>query len=92
MIGDNFAMAKLASKVAKPNGIYSLDNSNYEKKTDNLAIGKLPGIGKQREKTLNDLGIFLFRDARALSLIQYKKLFGPSQGGTLHGLFNGRDG
>ena len=57
-------LAKIASDINKPNGIYSVskDPDEMQAFVDKLPIRKIPGIGGVAEQTLQGLGINFVRD------------------------------
>jgi DNA polymerase-4 len=56
-IAKNYLLAKLASKINKPNGVAILGQGNLEGILGGLAVGKLCGIGQANERFLEFLGI-----------------------------------
>lgn len=90
-IGDNFLMAKMASKFAKPNGLFDLNCNNFDQVTEKLNVNKLPGVGRQREAILHGLGVQTFSDARNAASHQFEKHFGGTQGLKLYEAFHGKD-
>lgn len=61
-IAGNSLLAKLASKLNKPNGIFILTSDNLEKTLAQVAVKKLCGIGVQTEARFEILGIKTCRD------------------------------
>ncbi len=60
-IAKNKVLAKLGSKLAKPNGLFIIDENNVDGIIDKLPVGSIFGIGKKTEERLNQLGIFTTR-------------------------------
>lgn len=56
-IAKNYLLAKLASKINKPNGIAILTSENLETVLATVAVGKLCGIGLATEAVMELLGI-----------------------------------
>jgi DNA polymerase-4 len=57
-VAPNKLLAKLGSRLKKPNGLVIIGKENVEKILKNLPVGKLFGIGPKLEKELNSIGIF----------------------------------
>jgi len=82
-IGPNKLIAKIASDTQKPNGL-TVVGADEEKTCTELAevfleslfIRQIPGIGPKTEIRLQELGIFLVRDLKKLSLEKLKEKFG----------------
>ncbi len=56
-VARNWLLAKLASKLNKPNGIAILTEDNLESILANVEVSKLCGVGKASEEVLHGLGI-----------------------------------
>ena len=56
-IAKNCLLAKLASKLKKPNGIATLDESNLEEILAQAPVGRLCGVGEKTESLFEALGI-----------------------------------
>lgn len=56
-IGPTKTVAKMASDMAKPNGLLVIDDLNAKEFIGKLPVEKLPGVGPKTKKILNDLGI-----------------------------------
>ncbi|MDD5565782.1 MAG: hypothetical protein PHG31_02680 [Candidatus Omnitrophica bacterium] len=56
-IAKNWLLAKLASKLNKPNGIAVLTDTNLTEILDLVAVGKICGVGKKTGQILSDLGV-----------------------------------
>ncbi len=56
-IGPNILIAKLASELAKPDGLRWIENSEIPAILESLPIKQLWGIGAQTEKKLKSMGI-----------------------------------
>jgi len=56
-IARNCLLAKLASKLKKPNGIAILDESNLEEALAQTPVGRLCGVGEKTESLFEVLGI-----------------------------------
>jgi len=56
-IARNFLLAKLASKINKPDGLVILTGENLLKALTNLGVEKLCGVGPSTQIVLNNLGV-----------------------------------
>ncbi len=74
----NKFLAKVASDMDKPNGIYVIRPEVAETFIEQLEIRKFFGIGKVTEKKMNSLGIYTGADLKKLSKIQLQTQFGRS--------------
>ncbi|MDP8259651.1 MAG: DNA polymerase IV [Candidatus Gygaella obscura] len=61
-VAKNCLLAKLASKLNKPDGVCILDKKTMEKTLKNTDVGKLSGIGKVTLERLNNLGFYTCLD------------------------------
>lgn len=83
-------LAKVASDWNKPNGLYVIPPEQVDAFVLNLAVNKIPGVGKVTAAQLNRRGIHTCADIRKLSLIQLEESFGKF-GTRLHHLAKGID-
>lgn len=58
----NRLIAKIASKLKKPDGLVILEKKDIDKVLADLPIEKIPGIGKSLTEHLHNLSIFSFKD------------------------------
>lgn len=63
-ISFNKFLAKVASDYKKPNGLFVITPEEADDFIDNLAIKKIPGIGRVTEEKMNKLGIQTGRDLK----------------------------
>lgn len=75
-IGANKLIAKIASSLAKPNGIYDVPTGYETAFLAPLAIQSIPGIGTKTQKMLNEKGFHIIRDLQALSLDECIQRYG----------------
>lgn len=71
-------LAKYASNVNKPNGIYTITPANARQIIDQMPIGKFHGIGPATEKKLQQLAIKTGFDLRHASLDALTQLLGKN--------------
>lgn len=74
----NKFLAKVASDMDKPDGLYVIKPEQGEKFVSKLAIGKFHGIGPATEAKMNKLGIETGRDLRLLTQDELTEKFGKS--------------
>ena len=74
----NKFLAKIASDMDKPDGLYLIRPEAAESFIEQLEIRKFFGIGKVTEKKMQSLGIFVGADLKRLSKIQLQTQFGKS--------------
>ena len=74
----NKFLAKIASDMDKPDGIFVISPDSALAFIEQLEIRKFYGVGKVTEKKMHKLGIFTGADLKALSLAQLTKNFGRS--------------
>jgi DNA polymerase-4 len=83
-------VAKVASELAKPDGLLEVATGNERSFLAPLAIAKLPGIGKKTEQKLKSLSITTIGKLSTMSLKALKSHFGAS-GEVLHRFAGGID-
>lgn len=74
----NKFLAKVASDVNKPNGIFVVTPEQAQEFIDNLEIRKFFGIGKVTAEKLNKLGIWYGRDLKKIDRLELVRMFGKS--------------
>jgi len=74
----NKFLAKIASDMDKPDGLYVIRPDAAEAFVEQLEIRKFFGIGKVTEQKMQSLGIYCGSDLKKLSLIQLQTQFGRS--------------
>lgn len=74
----NKFLAKVASDMDKPNGLYVIPPGKTEKFIDKLKIEKVPGIGKVTSRKMHELGITTCADLKKYSKIELNRLFGKT--------------
>ncbi len=75
-ISYNKFLAKIASDMDKPDGLYLITPEQGEQFVERLAIGKFHGIGKATEKKMHALGIKTGGDLKQQSLLFLTQNFG----------------
>ena len=79
-ISDNKQRAKVATGLAKPAGIYQLDESNWMTVMGDRDVDALWGVGPKTAKQLAGLGITTVADLAATDATLLTSTFGPSTG------------
>jgi nucleotidyltransferase/DNA polymerase involved in DNA repair len=75
-IGTSRLVAKVASDLAKPRGIFLVASGHEAALLAPLNIRRIPGIGPKTEKQLNDLGIHTVGDLQKFEASFLKERFG----------------
>jgi DNA polymerase-4 len=86
----NKFLAKVASDVNKPNGIFVITPQQAQEFIDNLEIRKFFGIGKVTAEKLNKLGIWFGRNLKMMDRLELIRLFGKA-GGYYYKICRGED-
>jgi DNA polymerase IV len=74
----NKFLAKVASDVNKPNGIYVVTPDMAQDFIDGLEVRRFYGIGKVTAEKLNKMGIWFGRDLKRIERLEMVRLFGKS--------------
>ncbi|MCL4129412.1 UNVERIFIED_CONTAM: hypothetical protein GTU68_052708 [Idotea baltica] len=74
----NKFLAKIASDMDKPNGLFVIRPEKAQAFIEQLEIRKFFGVGKVTEKKMHSLGIYTGADLKKLDLIQLQTHFGSS--------------
>lgn len=90
-VGSGKQLAKIASGLAKPDGVRVIAPSEQQKLLAALPVRKLWGIGPVAESRLRSLGIETVGAFAALSETEAVSILGGSVGATLHRLARGID-
>ncbi len=77
-ISYNKFLAKIASDLNKPNGMYTILPEDGEAFVAGLPIGKFYGVGKATELRMHELGIMTGADLRLWTLDELAQEFGKS--------------
>lgn len=84
-------LAKVASGVAKPDGLLVVDPEFELEFLHPLPVGRLWGVGPVTERKLRDRGIFTVGDVALLGEPHLTAMLGPGSGRHLHALAHNRD-
>jgi DNA polymerase IV len=77
-IGSNKLIAKIASSLAKPNGLLEVPTGKEVEFLAPLPVEKIPGIGSKTKEFLNSEGIKLVKDFQMLGLDRLVQRYGAS--------------
>jgi DNA polymerase IV len=88
-IGDNKLRAKIASKMAKPAGVFRLTAENWREVMDGLPPRSLWGVGPNSQKRLEALGITTVGSLARADQRQLTNAFGPRDGQWIQRLATG---
>ena len=84
-------LAKVASGVAKPDGLLIVDPAGELDFLHPLPVGRLWGVGPVTERKLHDRGIFTVGEVAALGESHLTAMLGVGTGRHLHALAHNRD-
>ena len=79
-ISDNKQRAKVATGLAKPAGVYRLDETNWMSVMGDRSVDALWGVGPKTTKRLAALGITTVADLAATDAARLTSTFGPTTG------------
>src|SRR5882757_5021365 len=89
--GSGKQLAKIASTMAKPDGVRVVAHGTEREVLAPLPVRKLWGVGPVAEATLHRFGVETIGELAALSLPEVTALLGVAIGTELHGLAQGVD-
>jgi len=75
-IGQNKLIAKISAGIKKPDGLVVVKEKDSAKFLAPLGIREIPGIGPKTEQVLNQKGVKIIKELRALSKNSLQELFG----------------
>ncbi|NQT49266.1 DNA polymerase IV [Candidatus Kuenenbacteria bacterium] len=88
-IANNKLLAKLASGLDKPDGLFLIDQNNLDQVLKKIKLTDFCGIGKRTESNLAQLGIDSIEKLQSWKLDPLVKVFGPSYGNKLYNMARG---
>lgn len=74
----NKFLAKVASDVNKPNGMFVVTPEKAQDFIDQLEIRRFFGIGKVTAKKLNEMGVWYGRDLKLIDRLELTRMFGKA--------------
>ena len=84
-------LAKIASQVAKPDGLLGVEAEAERAFLDPLPVGLIWGVGPVTEQRLADRGIHTIGELARTDLSTMERMLGRAAGATLHGLAHNED-
>jgi DNA polymerase-4 len=84
-------LAKVASGVAKPDGLLLVEPDRELEFLHPLPVGKLWGVGDVTERKLNDRGLYTVGEVARLRQPQLVSILGVASGRQVHALAHNRD-
>lgn len=85
------SVAKLASRLAKPDGVLVVPPDEVVAVLHPLDVGALHGVGEKTRAALHGLGLRTVGDLAAMPLPELRRAVGQGQAAQLHGLAWGTD-
>jgi DNA polymerase IV len=89
-VAPNKFLAKIASDMRKPDGLFVIQPAQVEAFLTPLPVGRIPGVGKVMDEKLALLGVRTVGELRQLPLAELERRFGK-YGRRLHELARGID-
>ena len=90
-ISYNRLLAKLASSIKKPNGVFTITPDNRDEVLFSSQLSDVCGLGRRLEERLFSAGITNFKSLRAVPLENLQASFGPFWSAELKKLSYGED-
>ncbi|XP_030238253.1 DNA repair protein REV1 isoform X2 [Drosophila navojoa] len=90
-VGENKLLARMATKLAKPNGEHLLDPDDAAEYMASFVLDTLPGVGNSMTYKLNQAGFKTCGDVQLSSLARLEMLLGKKMALTLHQNCHGID-
>ncbi|KAI9564501.1 hypothetical protein GHT06_008240 [Daphnia sinensis] len=90
-MGPNMLMARLATKKAKPNGLFYIQKEQMAEFMKSHKIEDLPGVGRSMAHRFHALGVNTCLDMQQVTLGKLQQEFGQKQGQTLYYMCRGED-
>ncbi|XP_070561511.1 DNA repair protein REV1-like isoform X2 [Ptychodera flava] len=87
----NILLARMATRVAKPNGQFYLEPDNVAEFIKTQLVKDLPGVGWSLGHRLSTMGVKICADLQEYDLRKLQKEFGPKTGQSLHQFCRGID-
>jgi nucleotidyltransferase/DNA polymerase involved in DNA repair len=87
----NLILARLATKLAKPDNLFYLNAANFAQHIDPLEITNLPGIGWKNHAKLKEKNIKTIGDLKKFSKSAVQNLLGYKSGEQIYNFARGND-
>jgi len=75
-VAPNKFLAKIASDWRKPNGLFVIQPEDIDTFLPPLPVGRIPGVGRVTERSLQERGVKTVGDLRSLELADLESSFG----------------
>ncbi|KAI9183095.1 deoxycytidyl transferase [Blastocladiella emersonii ATCC 22665] len=89
--GENMLLARLATRKAKPNNAYFWTRREFLEELKDLAVGDLPGIGRNTEKRFREMGVATALDLYRVPKERLAREFGAKVGQSMYDACRGID-
>ena len=83
-VGPNKLLARLASEMKKPGGLFIIREDDVERILKDLPVARLRGVGQKTGKRLNSLGIYTVGEISKTPLQYLERNFGSDIGKALY--------
>ena len=90
-IGSSILLARMATKKAKPNGVFALEDNQAKEYFKEVSVSDLPGVGRTNNHKFKAMGIENCAQLQEVPLASLKHQFGPKFGASLHNYCRGID-
>ena len=90
-LGSSILLARTATRKAKPNGVFHLNDNLVHDFIKEVQVTDLPGIGRTNSHKFKTMGVENCGQLQAISLDQLKHEFGPKLGQALFNYCRGID-
>ncbi|XP_045030014.1 LOW QUALITY PROTEIN: DNA repair protein REV1-like [Daphnia magna] len=90
-MGPNMLMARLATKKAKPNGLFYIQKGEMVEFMKSHKIEDLPGVGRSMAHRFHALGVNACLEMQQVTLGKLQQEFGQKQGQTFYYMCRGED-
>jgi DNA repair protein REV1 len=90
-MGPNLLLARMATRKAKPDGMFRLTLDEAKEFMREVPVRDLPGVGRMTARKLKESGVETCEDLQAVAMSDLQKEFGPKTGRTLHSFCKGSD-
>lgn len=90
-IAATVSVAKLGSRLAKPDGVRVIAPDRFVAEVHPLDVGVLYGVGEATRQRLHRLGLVTVGDVAAIDVATLRRMLGGHLGGHLHALVWGTD-
>ena len=83
-IAHNMLLARMSTRVAKPDGQFHLSMDQVETFLSSQRVGDLPGVGYSTGSKIREIGIKTCGELREVPVSKLQSMFGLKIGSTLH--------